>query len=109
MFKAPNSDRQTDVFIVKKDDDGIVYFWKVRRVPCTLRGHDGYFARYDDHWHRLHPSSEIQALLRELRLTSSVAYGAFHRIRFSKKDDVALPFIKLWEPPIGWYPEAVYR
>lgn len=84
------------------------HFNRLMRTVLGVRGKAGRFIRWQNKYRRLYDAAEIREFFREVRREKEVLSGAFVRYRIDK-GDVLLPFVKTWEPSIGYYPEALYR
>ena len=60
--------------------------------------------RYDTYWRRLHPASELKSLLQALVAEHPDGkWPDFLGTEFKLSKGNTLPFILMWERPVGWY------
>src|SRR3954468_16066462 len=71
------------------------------RVRLGLEGRTGEYVRYGTHYHQLHPASDLHNVL-SLEKQSGLLLGNVEKGRyFGLSEDEPLPFIALWEQPVG--------
>lgn len=85
--------------ILRMSKSGRSYFFtRLNRQIYWLRGRQGRFVRYGLHWCPLHGPEELEALI--LKVPDRDSYQSVL--------DLRLPFIKTWEPSLGFYRAALY-
>jgi len=110
LFKrAMSSQEQEPLYRISKDERWVAPSYRMRRMlrrVCKVHEADTLIdcVRYETYWRRLHPASELKLLLEALVAEHPDGkWPDFLGNEFKLTKDNTLPFILMWEQPLGWY------
>lgn len=107
-----SSQEQKPLYCISKDERWIALSYRMRRlVRRVCKVHETAKSstlvdcvRYDTYWRRLHPAAELKSVLQALAAEHPDGkWPDFLGNEFKLTEDNSLPFILMWEKPLGWY------